>query len=354
MAHFHRSHFIQKNDKGLVLLRKIVKSERIEDEEMKGCTKLHTEDIHPLQLFESMRIESIGESPFQHTSKERSPEDNIDKSVDSESPPGAGVRLDRKALSTIVTPDYPVTHCDISDAAYFYGSGNNYAYKVGPSQGCAEYSADLPGSFNFNYDYATGTAAIPSYDLGGGISCVNCYVFLGAGVLIIVQYKKGNFDIEAKVGGGLGYSANVNIVNPIVSSSYDIALIKGSSNFKVSSLGSSLQLGYKLGGLTATLSGSGSATGSLSFGSAQSFDSTMGVLYSSTSGLSFPTKTHSTYVSPYFNASSFQVKSLSVGLTLTVSEAFFLSYSGYITYSFSANLASSVSHSIGKHIQMFA
>jgi hypothetical protein len=91
MAHLHRSHFIERNDKGLILLRKIVKSEVIEDEEMKGCTKLHTEDIHPLQLFESMRIESIGESPFQHTSKERSPEDNIDKSVDSESPPGTGV-----------------------------------------------------------------------------------------------------------------------------------------------------------------------------------------------------------------------------------------------------------------------
>jgi hypothetical protein len=174
MAHLHRSHFIERNDKGLVLLRKIVKSERIEDEEMKGCTKLHTEDIHPLQLFESMRIESIGESPFQHTSKERYPTDNVDKSVDIESPPGAGVRPDRKALSTIVTPDYPVITCDISDTGYLsgylgYGSGDNYAYKVGASTGCAEYSADLPGSFNFNYDYATGTAAIPSYDLGGGI-----------------------------------------------------------------------------------------------------------------------------------------------------------------------------------------
>jgi hypothetical protein len=209
MAHLHHSHFIERNDKGLILLRKIVKSEHIEGGEMKGCTKLHTEDIHPFQLFKSMRIESIGESPFQHTTQKRSTE-IIDTSVDSEFP-----RLDRKALSDILTPEKT---CDTS----YYGNSGcsdldpylkcpiskpdpNWQINIGSAKGCAEFSEDLPGSFNFNYDFNTGKAIEPSYRLGDstGISCDNCYAFLGAGVLIIVELEYSIqgliFGIEAKV-----------------------------------------------------------------------------------------------------------------------------------------------------------
>lgn len=100
-----------------------------------------------------------------------------------------------------------------------------------------------------------------SYDLGGGVSCNNCYAFLGAGMLVIFQYQvnalalSGSFDMEAKVGGGLGYSANINAINPTLSAKKIITLISPAKTYQVASLGSSLTFGHKLGGLTATISG---------------------------------------------------------------------------------------------------
>lgn len=47
------------------------------------------------------------------------------------------------------------------------------------------------GSFNINYDYQTKKAITNPMVFSGfnGLTCVNCYAFLGAGVLAIVQYN---------------------------------------------------------------------------------------------------------------------------------------------------------------------
>ena len=117
------------------------------------CSKLHTESVHPIELFSKMKIETITESPFHHTYR------NQDIKTDKASSSSPQYR--RKDLSTVVLPDSPIVTCSTTDYGYlFYGGGNHYsyAYELGATVGCAEYSADI-ANYNFNYNPSTGTYA---------------------------------------------------------------------------------------------------------------------------------------------------------------------------------------------------
>ena len=142
------SHLAVRVDKGLTLLRQVVRTESFETTGNEVCTKLHTESIHPLELFKTMRIESIAESPFQHIYS-----GSIPDSAAVASAPGD---QSRKAMSSIVSSDPPLKPCLASSWSPVSHSDKDYSYNLTPKSGCLEYSADLPGSFNFNYDPRTG------------------------------------------------------------------------------------------------------------------------------------------------------------------------------------------------------
>jgi hypothetical protein len=57
----HPVHLATRIDKGLTLLRKVIRTEEHQGNGTEVCSKLHTEPIHPLELFSTMRITSIGE-----------------------------------------------------------------------------------------------------------------------------------------------------------------------------------------------------------------------------------------------------------------------------------------------------
>lgn len=137
----HPSHLAVRVDKGLTLLRQVLRVERYESTGNEICTKLHTESIHPLELFKTMRIQSIAESPFEHMYSGSNP--------DSSTRASASTKQARKARSSIVAPDYPLLPCGED-------MGTDFNYEAGLTQGCLEYSYDLPGSFNFNYNTLTG------------------------------------------------------------------------------------------------------------------------------------------------------------------------------------------------------
>ena len=146
MAHLSQSHLKAKKDKGLMILRRVVRSENFRNDQgdiVQICSKLHTETVHPLELFSEMKMVSISESPFQHTYMNR-----------DASPEGNPSQRSRKELSNVIYPDAPIVACDSNQgyfSGYISGSGNSYSYALGAVTGCAEYSNDYT-AYNFNYN----------------------------------------------------------------------------------------------------------------------------------------------------------------------------------------------------------
>ena len=249
------------------------------------CTNIHTEPIHPIELFEKFRVESLGERPYNHNYGKYEVVTDQDKK--KESVPK------RELFSKNAKPDSPILACSAQSWAPFTAGGiksnygvlipSTYTPPVLPSTddqtsflaelsvldgGCIEYSKDFSGSFNFNYDATNKRAITQSLPLGGasvtGVTCDGCYAYLGAGFLLIFEYTKGSspkISAEGKIAGAAGFNAVVNIVNPSISGSSTLTLVKADTTFTAVSLGSGLTFEYKFGGLTALMTGSGSATG---------------------------------------------------------------------------------------------
>jgi hypothetical protein len=184
--------------------------------------------------------------------------------------------------------------------------------------------------------------------LADGITCEECYAFLGAGILIILQYgyNGDSFDIEVKGGGGAGVSAFINMKNPSISAARTLVLQKPATKYLKTSFGG-LYFSYKFGGMNATLSGSGGARGSMRFGSAQSAYGAQGLLYSSSDGLSFPSVYRSQSISPSLSTSTISASSLNLGLELMAAQNFAVGYSSYLSIEFDANIAGSIEYSYG-------
>lgn len=150
----HPLHLETRIEKGLTLLRQVTRTETVDQSGFTKCSKLHTVSIHPLELFESMRQESKADSPFQHIYRGKDPTEYADTQRNQSN----STQRTRKELSRIVYPDNPLMPC-VQDNQYWSiakGRGEDYSYKLGALSGCLEYSADLPGSFNYNYNPRTG------------------------------------------------------------------------------------------------------------------------------------------------------------------------------------------------------
>lgn len=65
LSRLHPVHAETKRKEGLLVVRRVTEI-RDHDKDPR-CVHLRTENIHPHELFANMRIESIGESPFQHS-----------------------------------------------------------------------------------------------------------------------------------------------------------------------------------------------------------------------------------------------------------------------------------------------
>ena len=89
-----------------------------------------------------MRIKSIAESPFQHMYSGVNPYPSTGVSATS--------KQTRKMMSEIVFPTYKACGTDESRR------GKDFSFQPGFVEGCLQYSKDIPGSFNFNYDALTG------------------------------------------------------------------------------------------------------------------------------------------------------------------------------------------------------
>lgn len=137
------THLATRIDRGLTLLRKVVRTEEHPGSGNEICSKLHTVAIHPLELFSKMRTKTIGESPFQHVYSEDDPLQEMNQA--RKRTPDINFTSTSPLQRDLLEPDKPALTCKD-------GNGQNvssYTYYL--SKACIEYNAEIPGSFNFNY-----------------------------------------------------------------------------------------------------------------------------------------------------------------------------------------------------------
>ena len=181
------------------------------------------------------------------------------------------------------------------------------------------------------------------------MTCQDCYAYLGASLLVIVEFKSGYFGFEIKGGGALGIKAAISMLDPTISGSYTIKILPESNDYNSVYLGyAGLFLGFTFGGLTATLSGSGTFSGAASFSTAQSTEGSLGLLLVSPGPgyPTFPASFSKKYTPPVFSATSFKLKSFSLAVELTGTEKFYITMFGVIYFYFSSSISGSVSVAI--------
>ena len=344
------NHAAGRRKEGFLVLRRITEVHATDDAD---CTKIHTEPVHPIELFEKFRVESLGLRPYNHNYGKF--EVVSDQNQEQAPVPEEG---ERELFSKYATPDKPIVKCtDKSFAPFTTGTfSGNYAVLIpdtGPAAtddktdyaaeislnngGCIEYSKDFDGAFNFNYNPSTKGAITKSLPLGGtsitGVTCDGCYAYLGAKFLLIFEYTSDSISAEGKIAGNAGFNANVNIVNPTISGSASVTLVNIASSWTSLPLGSGLSFQYKSGGLTALVSGSGSATGTASFGAGLTVSATLATKYAS-GAFNSPYSFSGSSVAPYYTSTGFTSASVSATATLTGTENFGFVYGTILTVSF--------------------
>ena len=243
------------------------------------CRRMETKVVHPLQIMNT-RVETKISFPY---SRVILPENE-----------NQGVRKlpERDAF---IQPDSPLLLCDDEDVTSRLGSVHKadsksftlrgipvdfgYALDVKGTE-CVDITATVPGSINYNHGSRL-NAIKKNIALSGGVTCTNCYAFVGAGVLAVFNIFGGNmatFAFEAKDEGGMGYNLDILISNPSFSASKYIKLA-GDGPVSSIPIAYGLALDINFGGAWATIKGSGSAKGQASFSSGYTLNEEDYIMY---------------------------------------------------------------------------
>lgn len=159
--------------------------------------------------------------------------------------------------------------------------------------------------------------------------------------MLIAEYSwTYGFQFEVKVAGGAGFNIDLEVSNPTISGSKTIELM-GTGSWGYLDIGDTgLALGFQMGGLTATLSGSASATGSITFTAGAGLSASMGMMYTHNNGLQFPSTFNEFYNPPTLTNNGFEITSATVSLALAGTENMQLNYGdGTVTANFAATIA---------------
>lgn len=264
--------------KGFVFSRQVESAAPIHIGE-KSCSVVQTSIVHPIQLVQQTEISSEIQFPFTYTAS-------------------PGPREHRKLQSFFGTPSKPLLLCnsaavtDKMGAVSKTGTGSvngqsalpwSYALDLDGDE-CVAIEAQVPGSFNWNW--AGGSKATKPFVVGSstGVTCTNCYSFLGQSILAVVNVwggKLSTFAFEVKRSGGVGFNLALDINNPKISASAYFNLAGASATKTSIPLAYGLALKVGFGGAWATLEGSGSATGRGSFGLGYTFAAEESIKYDS-------------------------------------------------------------------------
>ena len=138
----------------------------------------------------------------------------------------------------------------------------------------------IPGSIGMNYNFATNQAVTLNLYLGNGITCANCYAYIGGNIQITAQYSLTyGFGFDARITGSTGFNLDIIAQNPIFSGSVTIPLLSPASSYSLIATILGITVSTKFGGLTATVSGSGSASGTIEVNTGASFNAGLSFTY---------------------------------------------------------------------------
>ena len=140
---------------------------------------------------------------------------------------------------------------------------------------------------------------------------------------------------EVRVSGAAGFNVDMQIKDPTLQSSTTTMLVEPQKGYEnpITLGGSGLQIRFKMGGLTGSVSGSGGLKGSAHFGAGLSVSLTAGVLLNggteqkAKETLSLPIKFDTKWVPPFFKTTGFApIGSSSLQVALTATEYIELAY----------------------------
>lgn len=306
---------------GFIFSRRVLSSYDVRID-AKKCRRVFTEIVHPLEMINT-NIEMSVKFPYNRVVVPRHLEETY-----------------------FATPDYPLLLCsdpEITDnEGIIHKTGSNtikkskipirYSYALDTNGNeCIDAEAIMPGSINFNH--ASGANAIkPVIDLGYGLTCNNCYSFIGASVLVVFNIfggKMSTFAFEAKLSGGAGYNLGLVLTNPSFSAAKYINL---AGNGPVSSIPivAGLSLDINFGGAWATVKGSGSAKGRASFSSGYTFFEEDRIMYAKSKWDNRHQLTNVNNLKPAYSISGFKLSSVSFTAIASVSARIHFSLGGSI------------------------
>jgi len=309
---------------GFIFSRQVTRLEDININSV-TCKKVTTELVHPIQI---MDTEIVSEISF--------PYNRI------------YVPTDRNLLekSSFLRPDSPLLLCtdekflskqgsihkNGGDTINVHGIPIDYDYALDiKGNECIDLSATVPGSINFNH--ASGTKAINQLiNLGNGVTCSNCYSFLGAGILAVFNVfggKASTFAFEAKDAGGAGFNIEIVINNPTISAAKYFNLAKEGPVSSIPIV-AGLSLDVNFGGAWATVKGSGSAQGKATFSSGYTLLEEDHIMYANSRWSAQYSLINSNQLEPKYSNNGIRLSTTSLSVIVSISARIRYSFGGSI------------------------
>jgi hypothetical protein len=328
-------------------------------ENINGCKKITTEKVHPLQIMNTKIVSEIS-FPYNRVIVPSSNNNSSRKLLES---------------SAFTTPDPPLLLCTnqkvLSKLATINKKGSSrinvrgipidydYALDIKGNE-CIDVSTTVPGSINFNH--ASGLTAINSnIKLSEGITCTNCYSFLGASILAVFNIFGGDtstFAFEAKDAGGAGFNIGILISNPSVSASKYFNLAKSGPVSSIPIV-AGLSLDVNFGGAWATVKGTGSVKGRATFSSGYTLLEEDHVMYAKSKWSAEHKLINSNQLKPSYTDNGIKLSTATFSVIASISARIQYSFGGSIpvvnvgaTIDFSSVLTATAQYIKGKSQQV--
>jgi hypothetical protein len=309
-----------KGKKGFVFCRQVTS---VRKNTKNKCKRVITRIVHPMQIA-NIRTETNITFPYDR------------------------IQASRELIeqSAFMTPDLPLLLCTDKKVVSKRGAINkagsgkttlrgipiDYSYQLDlKGNECLYATATIPGSINFNR--GSGTNAIKrDIALSNGITCTNCYAFMGAGVLAILNIFGGDlstFSFEAKTGGGMGFKLDLLLTNPSFSASKYINLAGPGPKSSIP-IAYGLSLDVNFGGAWATIKGSGNAKGQASFSSGYTILEEDYIMYSRSKWSSKHSFINSNELTPKYVNKGITFASTSLSAIVAISTRIQFSFGGSV------------------------
>jgi len=310
------------------------------------CVSIKTVTMNPLLMFDSFRVESM----FNKGSKE----------ADAKRKAKQAKTAAQRRLQSGMTNGSGLGPLPCTNQIWQVGSGywagswdytqtnqgsatDDYIIDLDLTMGCAQMQKTVSAfNFNGNSDNPPTGPDNNALDLTSGVTCTNCWAYLGATMYVLAEYTVSTFSgltvrMEATASGEAAAEIDLQVSNPTWSGSQGGNLIGAASSYFSIPINPYMTFYFKIGGMDYTMTGSGSAQGSAAL--VGGFDATAGITATYDETNSFQTSaTYGVSTVPASFSESFTSASFDATVTLTFTENSYIQVGWGSTISVNANI----------------